>query len=217
MEAFGVTKRVEQKLVLAEWVRFLSSTTRITELNLVSRVPQDLLNAVGEQSQLKALAVKWGPYSILEPLRRLTELRDLSLGGARAVSDLQPLVVLHRLRKLAIDQPFSASNPEVLGQLQSLETLRFGNADPASDHPLDVVGLEWVGRLRNLRILHLPGTRLPAEQLPMLASLPNLVQLRIPLHNVYRKVVFELAPNSRAFAYLAREYEQYDERLQRER
>jgi hypothetical protein len=212
LEGNGVTKRSEQKRILAEWVEFLGgSTTRITELNLVSRVPQELLDAVGGQHQLKSLAVKWGPYSDLNPLLPLKELRTLSLGGARAVTDLGPLASLQELQTLVIDQPVSASNPEVIGQLQSLESLAFGNGHLGSDRTLDVADLEWIGRLPNLRTLHLPGTRLPAEQLTTLAALPNLVELRIPLRRAYRKTVFDLAPGNRAFAYLAREYEGLDE------
>ncbi|GAA4057649.1 hypothetical protein [Agromyces indicus] len=184
LEGNGVTKRSEQKRILAEWVEFLSgSTTGITDLNLVSQVPQELLDAVGGQHQLKSLAVKWGPYSDLNPLRSLKELRTLSLGGARAVKDLQPLASLHKLHTLVLDQPFSARNPEVIGQFQSLERLAFGNG---------------------------PGTRLPVEQLTTLAKLPNLVELGIPLRRVYRKMVFDLAPGNKAFAYLTREYEGLD-------
>ena len=211
LEGNGVTKRSEQKRILAEWVEFLSgSTTGITDLNLVSQVPQELLDAVGGQHQLKSLAVKWGPYSDLNPLRSLKELRTLSLGGARAVKDLQPLASLHKLHTLVLDQPFSARNPEVIGQFQSLERLAFGNGHLGSDRTLEVADLEWIGRLTNLRALHLPGTRLPVEQLTTLAKLPNLVELGIPLRRVYRKTVFDLAPGNKAFAYLTREYEGLD-------
>ncbi|MCD2444354.1 hypothetical protein LQ757_18900 [Agromyces sp. SYSU K20354] len=208
LEAHGVSKRSEQKKILAEWVEFLAgTTTRVTHLDLVCRVPQELLDAAGGQPQLKSLSVKWGPYSDLGVLSSLEELRTLSLGGARAVTDLRPLATLDRLQTLVLDQPFSVSNPEVIGQLRSLETLAFGNGHLGSDRTLDVVDLEWIRLLPNLRTLHLPGTRLPAEQLATLAALPSLVELQIPLRREYRKTVFELAHSSKPFARLAKEYE----------
>lgn len=212
MDAHGVTKRSEQKRILAEWVEFLGeSTTRITDLNLACRVPQDLLDATGGQPQLESLAVKWGPYSDLNALSSMKALRTLSLGGARAVTDLRPLATFGKLQTLVVDQPFALSNPEVIGQLQSLEYLAFGNGHLGSDRTLDVSDLEWIGQLPNLRTLHLPGTRLPAEQLATLAALPELVELRIPLRRAYRKTVFDLAPGNTAFADLAREYEGLEE------
>ncbi|WP_401000752.1 hypothetical protein [Agromyces sp. GXQ0307] len=126
------------------------------------------------------------------------------------MTDLRPLASLHELQTLVIDQPFSASNPEVIGQLQSLVSLAFGNGHLGSDRTLDVADLEWISRLTNLRTLHLPGTRLPAEQLTTLAKLPSLVELGIPLRRAYRKTVFDLAAGNKAFAYLAREYEGLD-------
>lgn len=207
----GVAERREQKLILAEWIEFLGTATCIRDLNLVSRVPQELLDAVAGQRPLAALAVKWGPYANVDSVLPLAELQELSLGGARAVRDLEPLVFLPRLRTLSVDQPFAVTTPEVLGRLPSLENLTFGNADPGSDRTLDLTDLEWIGQLRHLRTLHLPGTRLPVEQLPVLADLPNLVRLRIPLRPAYRAQVFELAPDNRAFAEVARQYERSDD------
>jgi len=107
---------------------------------------------------------------------------------------------LDQLQRLVVDQPFSVSNPEVIGQLQSLESLAFGNGHLGSDRTLNVTDLAWIVRLPNLRTLHLPGTRLPAEQLATLAALPNLVELGIPFRRAYRKTVFDLALGNKAFA-----------------
>lgn len=211
LESHGITKHTEQQKVLADWIEFLAaSTTRVTRLNLVSRVPQDLLDAVAGQPQLESLHLKWGPYSDLSAVSYLTGLRTLSLGGARAVTDLQPLRTLDRLETLVIDQPFSVGNPEPIGALRTLKHLSYGNGHLGSDRTVEMTELEWIGNLTNLRTLHLPGTRLPADQLPVLRRLPKLIALQIPLRRAYRKVVFDAAPTSKVFARLAKEYEGLD-------
>ncbi len=208
LESVGVTDRSEQRSILTEWTDFLrDSTTRIVKLDLVSRVPQELLDAVGGQRHVTALSVKWGPYSDLNSMSSLQDLRTLSLGGASAVESLQPLTSLRRLRSLLIDQPFAVRDLEVIGRLRSLENLVVGNGHPSSNRVLDVADLDWIGQLTKLRTLRLPGTRLPAAQLAAFARLPYLDELSIPLRREYEQAVFDLASANKALARLAREFE----------
>ncbi len=207
----GVAKPSEQRRILHQWIEFFGSgPTRITELNLVSRVPQDLLDALAGQTQLKRLHVKWGPYTDLTPLKSLTTLKSLSLGGATKVDDLTPLTSLHALRELAIDQPYSVRELGPLGELRSLRSLFYGNGSLGSDKVVTVDDLRWIRSLTNLRTIQLPGTRLPPEELKILLELPRLTALSMPLRRGYRQQVLDYAPRSKAFAGVAKSYEELD-------
>lgn len=109
-----------------------------------------------------------------------------------------------------IDQPFAVGNPEPIAALRTLKHLSYGNGHLGSDRTIEMTDIAWIGNLTNLRTLNLPGTRLPADQLPVLRRLPKLVALQIPLRRAYRKAVFDAAPTSKVFAHLAKEYEGFD-------
>lgn len=205
----GVGKPSEQRRILQEWIEFFASgPTRISELNLVSRVPQELLDALARQTQLRHLHVKWGPYSDLTPLKSLTKLKSLSLGGATRVADLTPLTSLDALRALAIDQPYSVHELGPLGELRSLRNLFYGNGSLGSDKVVTVNDLRWIRSLTNLRTLQLPGTRIPPPELEIVLELPRLTALSIPLRRSYRQKVLDYAPRSKAFAGVAKSYDE---------
>lgn len=211
LAARGVAKPSEQRRILREWIDFFAGgPTGVRHLNLVSRVPQELLDAVAGQTQLELLYVKMGPYASLEPLAQLTELRVLSLGGASKVEDLSPLAALAALHSLTIDQPFGVRDLRPLSAMRWLRELSYGNGYLGSDGVVDITDLQWVRALSSLRVLNLPGTRLPPEELAALTDLPMLTSLRIPLRRAYRKLVLEYAARNEAFAGVAKDYEGYD-------
>ena len=55
-----VASAAKRRRIFTDWVAFFSTTTTaITSLHFVSRVPQDLLDAIAGQPQLTRLRVKW--------------------------------------------------------------------------------------------------------------------------------------------------------------
>jgi len=200
----------ERRRVVDGWVRFLSSTpTAVTDLEFTTRLPQELLDAVAGQPQLRTLRVKWGPYADLSALSGLTALRSLHLGGATGVVSLAPLRGLG-LEELTVSEAHRLEDMRPLGTLSTLRTLVFGNAHPGSDRAVVVPDLEWVQSLQRLRSLSLPGTRIVVSDLSPLLELPGLEELALPLRRQYRKQVFELAAVSPAFAQVAQHYRDYD-------
>ena len=206
----GVTKRSEARAVLQEWIDHLSGPpTQIEEIDFVSRVPQELLSAVAGQTQLVALAVKWGPYSDLEPLTALRRLEQLSLDGATAVVDLGPLARLQTLQSLGISSAHRVVDFSPLATLTGLRNLSIGGYI-GSDRVVHLPDLSWLASLQELRTVHLPATRIAPDQLAVLLELPKLVTVTIPLRRSSRKLVTSYAETSAAFAGVERDYREYE-------
>ena len=201
----------ERRRVLAEWIEFFrTARTTIAELQLVSRVPQELLDSVAGQPQLTALWVKWGPYRDITAVGELEQLTTLRLAGATGLERLDPLLALPRLSMLAVSEAHRLGGVSVLGDLTGLTSLVFGNEHLGSDKSVVVPDLEWVRTLGQLRSLSLPGTRLLNPDLSPILALATLEELHLPLRRHYRKQVFEYATSSAVFAQVAREYESYE-------
>lgn len=199
-----------RRMLFEDWLEFLlTAETNIVELDLVSRVPQDLLDAVSGQRHLQKLAVKWGPYRDLSSLSALGSLEELALGGATSVESREPLTSLPVLSRLLVSQAHKGDGA-ALGSMVQLRELCFGNADLGSDKGVVLQNLRWVTSLNELRQLELPGTRLIDPDLSPLLDLSHLENLRLPLRRAYRKQVFEFAARSSAFAGVASDYEKYD-------
>ncbi len=200
-----------RRRILAEWIAFFATTTTaLTSLNLVSRVPQELVDSLAGQPQLRELGLKWGPYRDVAALSRLHELRSIRLGGATSLHSIAPLTGLRHLTELIVDQAHRLDDPTSLGSFTRLTSLEFGNGSFGSDRSLVLPDLEWVRPLKELRTLGLPGTRVLEPDLSPLLDLPKLEHLRIPLRRQFREQVFDLADRSTAFAAVATQYEALD-------
>lgn len=211
LAARGLTPSAQRR-ALQDWIDFFANErTPIRRLSLSSRVPQRLLDSLAGQPQLEALDIKWGTYSDLSAVAGLPNLRRLTLGGARAVTDLTPLASLSKLRTLVVDGAFLVTDLTPLSSLGALRELICGNCSLGSDKTVEVRDLAWIRPMTNLRTLQMPGSRLSGADLSDLLTLPKLSQLNLPLRRAYKKQVFEFASRSRAFAGLARAYDQYDE------
>lgn len=140
----------QARRVLQEWVDFFASgPSTIRDLRLVTRTPARLFDALAGQTQLRSLEVKWGDYSDLRPLERLTSLTSLSLRGASKVSDVSSVGTLTSLRSLVIEGFHVLNDPAPLGQLRDLESLELGGkwTTPRNGH------LPSLGFLRSLTAL----------------------------------------------------------------
>lgn len=202
---------VERRKILAEWITFLANApTNIQHLDLVSRVPQELLDAVAGQSGLRSIGVNWGPYHDIAPLAELRQLEQVSLGGASRLTSLSPLSGLPALSALTVSQAHRVDDITTLSELKSLRALFFGNSSLGSDKSVVMADLSWVIPLAQLTTLELPGTRILSANLSPILALEKLVTLGLPLRRSYRKQVFEFATRSAVFAKLAAEYEGFE-------
>jgi Leucine-rich repeat (LRR) protein len=192
--------RSQARRIYHEWLEFFRAPSPIRHLDLRSRVPQEVLDAVGAQTQLVSLAVKWGPYSDLSAIAGLTALRELNLSGATRVNDLSPLTALPSLRTLALDGVTSVSDPSPLSRLTKLETLAYGNASLGSDALVKIADLEWLRPLVELRTVYLIGVKVARPDLAPLLALPRLESIGLSMRREFRHQARELAGQSRAFA-----------------
>lgn len=206
LESPTVTRSQARK-IYDEWLRFFRTPSPIRHLDLGSRVPQELLDAVGAQTQLVSLAVKWGPYSDLSAIDGLTALRELSLSGATRVTDLSPLSALPSLTSLALDGVTAVSDPSPLSRLTNLESLAYGNASNGSDALVKIDDLEWLRPLVSLRSVRLICVKLARPDLSPLLALPRLDNIGLSMRREFRQQVREFASQSRVFADLHNDFE----------
>lgn len=206
LESTTVTRGQARK-IFDEWLRFLRTPSPIRHLELASRVPQELLDAVGAQTQLLSLTVKWGPYSDLSAIAGLTALRALRLRGATRVVDLSPLPDLRSLVSLELDQVTSVSDPSPLSSMTRLESLAFGNAYMGSDVLVKLADLEWIRPLGNLHSAELLHVKLARPDLSPLLALPRLERLNLSMRREYKEQVRGFAAQSKAFADLQAAFE----------
>lgn len=165
--------------VVADWASFLSAgPSPIRRLELTTRTPARLFEALAGQSQLRSLSVKWGDYADLSPLRGMTGLEELSLRGASKVTDVKALAELTSLRTLVIEGFREIADPSPLGRLVRLTTLELGGkwVTPRNGH------LPSIGFLRELRgLTHLLLHTLIVDDLDYapLLDLPHLQKVRV--------------------------------------
>ena len=207
----GIIRRSQEKQVERDWIDFFSSKeTRILDLTIWSRVKQEIVDALAGQTQLEKLTIKWGPYADLSAIGKLCNLVELELGGAKNVADLSPLFALQRLESLIVDQAHSLADISQLGRMTTLRRLGYGNGYPGSDKNVAIHDFEWIRPLVNLESLSLAGTTFDGVDLRVLASMPKLKFLNMPLRRNNRKQVFELAESSPVFAAWAKDYLGYE-------
>ena len=119
----------EAKRILAEWVEFFASgPSAIQDLELVSRTPRRLFEALAAQRQLRRLSVKWGDYEDLSALSELTDLSYLRLGGASNVRHLRPLSELPAVAELELESLRHAHDPGPIGAMSGITSLAIAGA-----------------------------------------------------------------------------------------
>lgn len=197
------TTATQKRRILEGWIDLLSSgNTSITHLDLCSRVPQHLLDAVVGVHELEFLEVKWGPYEDLSPLSGLLRLEAVHLGGASRVSSLAPLATLPRLNELNLANAFRLADVAQLGELTGLRYLTLG-ADVGTYRPLHLRDLEWARSLHALVHLQLVNTIIDSDDYSPLLDLPHLQYLGLPLKRKHLGQIRDLAAQSEVFAEVA--------------
>ena len=169
----------QARRIVAEWEDFFASgPSPIRQLRFVSRTPKRLFAALQGQTQLEALAVKWGDYADLTPVVGMGRLRTLHLRGASSVEDLAPLSHLAGVGELLIEGLRRVRDLSPISAMSSVTDLELGGdwMSPRIAHVDSVGFLRDMPQLRSL-VLH----TIAADDLdytPVLA-LPNLTSARV--------------------------------------
>jgi len=145
----------DAKRIVDEWVEFFASgPSAIQDLELASRTPRRLFEALAGQPQLQRLSVKWGDFEDLSPLSELTSLSYLRLGGASNVRDLRPLSGLPAVAELELESLRHAHDLSPIGVMPGVTSLA-------------IAGAVW-----SLRIAHV-------DSISFLRAMPQLRRLRL--------------------------------------
>ena len=92
----------EQNRVLKEWIREIPHL-EIDFLILSSHVPQKLLDAIGENQNLKGLYIKWTKAKKIAPITKNTKLEYLHIGPGASIEDIEQIASLNSLEVLSIE------------------------------------------------------------------------------------------------------------------
>ena len=172
--------RSDATRIVADWIDFLSAgPSSITELQLVSRTPKRLFDALRGQTQLRRLFVKWGNYDDLSSLSAMSELQVLRLGGAASVVDVGPLsAVADSLTNLEIESLRRVHDLDPLGSLSRLRQLELGG-DWMSSRIAHIDTISWLPQLQDLEHLLLHSLVVDDLDYTPLVQLENLVAVRV--------------------------------------
>jgi hypothetical protein len=165
--------------VVDDWVAFFSrGESPIQRLELTTRTPRRLFDALSAQCQLTSLRVKWGDYSDLSPVSALTELTVLELRGASQVAQVGALSRLTKLRLLAIEGFKQIDDPSPLGELTLLNDLELGG-DWRANRNAHLPTISFLPGLPNLTDLLLHTLVVDDKDYSPLLYLPRLQRVRV--------------------------------------
>lgn len=181
----------EKKRVLNEWCDFLkNSPNSFTELTFVSRMPQELFDAVCCQKNLKRLYIKWGVYKDLSKIENLQKLELLSIGSGAGVASILPISKLTNLIGLSVENFQKISDYSVLSKLKNLESLSI-LGDGMSPKYIKIDSLNFVEEMLQLRLFRLLTARLQSKDYTPLLKLKNLEHLSLGKSKEIMSLLYE--------------------------
>lgn len=130
------------------------------------------------QPQLRRLFVKWGDYEDLSPLRSMSQLETLRLGGASSVRNLGPLAKSRALTGLELEGLRHAHDASPLASLTGLRQLELGG-DWMSPRVAHIDSIAWLPSLSNLEHLLLHTLIVDDLDYARLLDLPKLRAVRV--------------------------------------
>jgi hypothetical protein len=168
-----------KRQIVDEWVEFFGSgPTPIRSLELVTRTPKRLFDALSAQTQLINLQVKWGDYDDLQALSAMSELLTLRLRGASGVRDLGPLGVLQTVVALEVESMQGVVDASAVGEMRAVTDLELGG-DWMTSRNVRITSAAFLAQIPQLQ--HLLMHTLIVDDLDYrpLLSLPNLKGVRV--------------------------------------
>ncbi|KRC60943.1 hypothetical protein ASE14_08275 [Agromyces sp. Root81] len=162
----GLTAREQAKLI-DDWCRFFEAgPTGIWDVTFPMRMPKRLFDSLASQTQLRRLAVQWGVFDDLTALSGMSHLVELELDSATSVTTLEPLRALTTLEALEIGGAWRVHDYSAVGDLTVLRQLKLGGG---SEKRQEVHSLDFLTGLRELRQLSLDLVPDDLDYSPLLA------------------------------------------------
>lgn len=148
-----------QKKITQSWVDFLrSSRLPLKRVQLCSRTPQAIFDALCTQDSIEFLRLKWCAAPDISAIRNLQNLKQLYLGIGTAVTDIKPIAELKNLEALCLDSTTKITDYTCLGDLENLVALDIGG-NFQNGAIIDMELDDFLSRLKKLEFLHLGTVR----------------------------------------------------------
>ena len=157
-----------------EWQKVLPKLEKLEYLYLGHRVNQEYFEAVCNIPNLKGLWIKTSQIKDFSFIGNLKKLEQLNFGGSLAITNLNGIQNLTKLKYCVLDNFFGIENINELSGLKSLEKLHlFAGFDTKT---LNIKSVEPISELTNLKELALAiKTNLDIRLLLKLKKLDKLV------------------------------------------
>jgi hypothetical protein len=182
----------DKKRVVLEWCDFLQNNPEcFTELYFVSKMPQEIFDAVCSQKNLRRLEIKWGSYKDLSAIEQLQKLELLSIGSGASVESIKPLTRLSNLTALGLENFQKIDCYDELSQLKQLESLSiYGNG--FAPKYISILNIDFISQLNQLRLFRLLTERLQSKDYTPILKLNNLEHLSLSSNQQVIKIYDEL-------------------------
>lgn len=185
-------KEKDKKRILSEWCEFLTQhSTAFTELDFGTRMPQELFNAVCNQTQLKRLTIKWGAYKDISAIENLTNVELLHIGSGAGVESIKPLARLKNIVALSVENFQKISSYDDLSALTTLESLSI-EGDGMGPRYIKIHDINFLKNMKQLRYLRLLTERLQTKDYTPILALENLEHLTLSNNREVSKLYDEL-------------------------
>lgn len=149
----------KQNKITQTWIEFFRAAKQpLKRVQLCSRTPQKVFDALCMQDSIEFLRLKWCAVSDLSAIRNLKNLRQLYIGIGTSVTSISPLSDLENLEALCLDNTIKVTDYSPLGKLKNLVALDIGG-NFQSKALIDMETDDFLFRLKRLEFLHLPDVR----------------------------------------------------------
>lgn len=176
----------EQRKLVKAWCTLLPKL-QLKTLIFTSKVSQELFDAASQIKGLDALSIKWSSIKSVASVAECRSLSALDIGSSPAMTGLDHVAKLPRLRSLRVENVRQAEELSFVETLTGLE--EFG-ASGSMWTDLKIESLWPLKDMHNLELLWLIGARVMRDGL-------------LPLHGLRRLTALNCAYNFRASEFSA--------------
>lgn len=112
----------QSKKITDSWARYLlESRLPIKEVQVCTKMPQRVFDAICNQASIESLRIKWFDGINLDNIRKLTNLKKLFIESAPSLMNIEPIAELLNLEVLILGNTKKIEDYKELGKLKNLK------------------------------------------------------------------------------------------------
>jgi len=165
----------EQRSIVKQWCKSLSSLANVKFLWFSSRVSQEMFEAVSDMPSLEGLYIKWSGIKSIASISAIPNLKFFYLGNSGALKNID---ILSDMRKLVVLELVHMPKISDLAPLTTLTQLEGLGVEGGMEKTQIVDSLAPLSNLVGLRYLFLANLKSKDNTLKPLSSLHSLMNLR---------------------------------------